>query len=94
MVMCALPDNDVTTSSGNDAPCAVSVLTGEEDLQETRHPINVIPIVDLRERRARHQATLPTVNYTVCVPPIHGTQYDWTDLVEFIEVNRILGEYI
>jgi len=55
----------------------------------SRLPHNLVRIVDLRSRATSSRRD--TTNFSVCVPPIFGTFDDVTDLVEFIEVNRVLG---
>jgi len=66
-------------SSTNATPFAVSVVTSH-----CRRPRNLLRVVDLRQRSV-------AVNFSVCVPPMFGEFDAVQDLVEFVEVNRVLG---
>ena len=78
-------------------PYAVSVVTSS-----CRRPRNLVRIVDLRRRynAGRHDTTSSNLgvdyrtNFSVCVPPIFGNFDTVSGLVEFVEVNRVLGAEI
>src|SRR6218665_1520062 len=85
MVVCSLPENlDVH---------AVSLVSS--DSNET----NLVGVVDLRQsttstsllNRSTTSVLLSNVSFTVCTSPIHGNYYTVSDIVNFIEVNRIFG---
>src|SRR6218665_2528527 len=83
MVVCSLPENL--------AVHAVSLVSS--DSNET----NLVGVVDLRQsastllNRSTTSVLLSNVSFTVCTSPIHGNYYTVSDIVNFIEVNRIFG---
>jgi len=97
MILCPLPDRNPTTAGGLstknisginnrvDPPFAVSLVTSS-----CRQPRNMVRIVDLRRRNSDDSSEC-AANFSVCVPPIFGKFDSVSDLVEFIETNRVLG---
>lgn len=84
MILCPVKDTKLTHVADRSvvvAPFAVSVVKSS-----CRRPGNAVIVGDLRRRSAAD-----AVNFSVCVPPIFGNFNDVQDLVEFIEVYRVLG---
>ena len=50
---------------------------------------NVLDIVDLKTRMEKFQRSSSVVNFTICTSPLYGNKMSASDLVEFIEINRI-----
>jgi len=75
-------------------PFAVSVVSSS-----CQRPRNLIRVVDLRQRSSARRRDAASsyagveypANFSVCVPPIFGNFDAVPDLVEFVEVNRLLG---
>lgn len=91
MVICSLRgimSNVGELSDTNMAtPFAVSIVTAS-----CQRPLNLVRIVDLRHRSIAHHRDIGhTVNFSVCVPPIISIFDEVSDVVEFIEVNRMFG---
>ena len=64
-------------------PIAVSIVTSSR-----RRPRSLVRVL---QRSIAHRGDADyAVNFSVCVPPIFG-DLDVSDLVEFVEVNRVLG---
>jgi len=79
MLLCSLRCINGSIST----PFAVSLVTSS-----SRLPRNFLRVVDLRSRV--NSSGGDTTSFSVCVPPIFDIFDDVTDLVEFIEVNRVL----
>lgn len=88
MVICSLPVN-----KSHLVVHAVSLVSS--DSNET----NLVGVVDLRQsttstsllNRSTANVLLSNVSFTVCTSPMHGNYYTVSDIVNFIEVNRIFG---
>src|SRR6218665_2385300 len=94
MVMCSLP---MTIRS--DRPTAVSLVS---DI--CQGPQNYLSVIDLRERRRNFERLYSSAsdsfswnarnkvsNFTICIPPLFGDYMTTGELIEFIEMNRLLG---
>jgi len=94
MILCSLRGTNLTNVTNIGAlaenmttPFAVSIV-----ISSCRRPVNLIRIADLRQRSRDHRGDVTyAMNFSICVPPIFGNFDDVSDLVEFVEVNRVLG---
>jgi len=86
--------NDTNLTNANDThankitiPVAVSIVAAS-----CRQPRNLVRVVNLcRSPSTNGSGVQYAANFSVCVPPVFGNFDDVSDLVEFIEVNRVLG---
>jgi len=94
MVLCSLP-----TTRRSDLPTAVS-LVGDI----CQGPQNYLPVIDLRKRRQNFEKLFSNAsdtlsgndgnkvsNFTICIKPLFGDYMTTGELIEFIELNRLLG---
>ena len=91
MVLCSLP-----TTSISDPPTSVSLV---RDICEG--PQNHLRVIDLRKRRQNFEKLSSNAsniisrnkvsNFTICIPPLFGDYMTTGELIEFIEMNRLLG---
>ena len=94
MVLCSLP-----TTLESVPPIAVSLVS---DI--CQGPKNYLPVIDLIKRR-RDFGNLSSnasdtfnwndlnkvSNFTICIPPLFGDYMTTGELIEFVEMNRLLG---
>ena len=91
MILCSLQDTNLTNNGDQSfvmTPFAVSIVTSS-----CRRPRNLVRVVYPHRHRSSAQRGDAdyAVNFSVCVPPIFGNFDIVSDLVEFVEVNRVLG---
>jgi len=81
------PANSIDDSVVVTTPFAVSIVTSA-----CQQPRNMVRVVDLRQRSSSRGSKIKyAAEFSVCVPPIFGNFDDLPGLVEFVEVNRVLG---
>ena len=81
------PANNIDDSVVITTPFAVSIVTSA-----CQQPRNVVRLVHLRQRSSSRGSEIKyAANFSLCVPPIYGNFDDLSGLVEFVEVNRMLG---
>ena len=89
MILCSLRITNHTNTNDTLAnnitmPFAVSIVTSS-----CRQPHNMLRIINIRHSSSGDVDY--AANFSVCVPPIFDSFDNVPDLVEFIEVNRVLG---
>jgi len=90
MILCSLRGTNLTNIGDQSSvmtPFAVSIVSSS-----CRRPRNLVRVVHPHLGSGTQSGNAEyAVNFSVCAAPIFGNFDDVSDLVEFVEVNRVLG---